>query len=425
MKKCVILFISLMLAGNLFSQKTSFPPYSNFAELEDLVTNQLNGLSEKDIFEPLSKTDLQKMMDITTRVENIINLGGWAGIYLGYLKRAEARILFSTANIMSNQPDFYKNKNLLETALGNINRGFQYLSQYSSSEYPPYVEVNTTYTHDSQGRSTGSTSQRMSVKVNTDEATLLRSQIYEYLGTGDKALDDYYTMVNSNYTLSPYDESKVDDAYAVANHLIELAIRMKKYDQRFVNFCVRMLHDNKLSSDDYQKRTANWKLQWNKLELLINNSLDAVIADNPGSQYNIYIGDDVDRLKTTSFDWLILLVNKFDTNNKFAPFEEVSGKQVLANRVIFNLVHYCANIVEGSATPEVTTAANTILQKHFTQMADVAILWTKSPSLHTCPEIKWVSDRMDKYPIDEKKKKDVQKSMKKCHKYFDYDKYFK
>lgn len=414
-----------MLAGNLFSQKTSFPPYSNFAELEDLVTNQLNGLSEKDIFEPLSKTDLQKMMDITTRVENIINLGGWAGIYLGYLKRAEARILFSTANIMSNQPDFYKNKNLLETALGNINRGFQYLSQYSSSEYPPYVEVNTTYTHDSQGRSTGSTSQRMSVKVNTDEATLLRSQIYEYLGTGDKALDDYYTMVNSNYTLSPYDESKVDDAYAVANHLIELAIRMKKYDQRFVNFCVRMLHDNKLSSDDYQKRTANWKLQWNKLELLINNSLDAVIADNPGSQYNIYIGDDVDRLKTTSFDWLILLVNKFDTNNKFAPFEEVSGKQVLANRVIFNLVHYCANIVEGSATPEVTTAANTILQKHFTQMADVAILWTKSPSLHTCPEIKWVSDRMDKYPIDEKKKKDVQKSMKKCHKYFDYDKYFK
>ena len=200
---------------------------------------------------------------------------------------------------------------------------------------------------------------------------------------------------------------------------------MKKYDQRFVNFCVRMLHDNKLSDEDYQKRTANWKLQWNSLEPLINKAIEEAIADNTGPQYNIYISDDVDRLKTTSFDWLILLVNKFDSNNKFAPFEQVAGKEVLANRVIFNLVHYCANIVEGSATPEVTAAANSLLQKHFTQMADVAILWTKSPSLHSCPEIKWVADRIDKYPVDEKKKKDVQKSMKKCHKYFDYDRYFK
>ena len=425
MKKYILISLLMVFVTAAFSQQTVFPPYSNYSELENLVSVQYKELITKNSFNTLSNDDLQKLADIITHVESSLNWSGWAAIYVGYNKRAEAKILFNTAQVFSEQPGFYQNKNLMETALGYINRGFDYMNQYSPSVYPPYIEINVQYQHDANGKTTGTESQKMSVPIDEGKPVMLRSRINEYLGNTNKALDDYYATTEGKFSLSPVNDDKIETAYSVANRILELASKTKKYDQRLVDFCMWALTNNKVNAEEAGRRSAVWKSHWSKLEPLIMQALDAAAAENSGTKFIINLKDESFINRSTDYDWIITVINKFDSRDKLMTFQQSSRKTDPGNRMVYNLVNYCSSIVEGNASEEVTTAANAILQKHFAEMAEVAVVWSSTGSDTGCEQVKFVADRMNKYPVDEKQKKAIEKSMKKCKKYLNYDKYFK
>ena len=425
MKKYIVICLLMLCVKIAFSQDTFFPPYSNYSELENLLSVKYKGLLSKNNFNILSKDDLQKMSDIVTNIESKLNWSGWASIYVGYNKRAEAKILFNAAEVFSEQKGFYQDKNQMETALGYINRGFDYINQYSPSLYPPYVEINVIYQHDANGKTTGTEGQKISVPIDENKAIALRSHINEYLGNTDKALDDYYASTHGKFSLSPYNDDKIETAYSVANRILELSSKTKKYDQRLVNFCIWALSNNKVNTEEAGQRSAGWKLRWSKLEPLIMQALDAAAAENSATKYVINLKDESFLNRSTDYDWIIPVINKFDSRHKLITFQESSRKTDPGNRTVYNLVNYCSRIVEGNASEEVTTAANAILQKHFAELAEVAVAWSSTGSDTGWEQVKFVSDRIDKYPVDEKQKKAIEKSMKKCKKYLNYDKYFK
>ena len=384
----------------------------------------MNTLINKSNLEPLSKTEMQQLVDVTTEAESRLNWSGWASIYVGYLKRSEAKILFSVASAISKQPGFYSNKELMQMTLGYINRGVDYLGQYNQSVYAPYVEVNIQYLHDANGRTTGTTGGRISVKVDEYKAVLLRAGINEYLNNDDKALEDYYKIVRSNFTdvvytlysLSPLNDDNIESNYFVARRIMELSLRLKKYDQQLVSFCVGALAGNTIDLADAQNRSAAWKTNWGKLEPLIYKALDEAAADNSETKYIINFKDDVDRSKSTSYDWMITLMNTFDSRNKLITLQEKTRAHDGGNRNVMNLVTYCFSITEGNASPTLTAAADALLQKHFSEMVDVAKTWYSSSDQYDCPKIAWISQRMDKYPVADNDKKWVLKKMKKCGK---------
>ncbi|MEO7048697.1 MAG: hypothetical protein ABI091_25575 [Ferruginibacter sp.] len=405
MKKFFCYIIILFISFSCSAQKSLFPEWDVFTKLNELTT-QYNTIFESTSNKPTVST-VQQLLNLNDRIDVMID-STWPVPYLGFMKRVEANVCFLTAETFTKLPGFFDNKNNMQLALKKINKGFESLQNFSRAPYQAYLTTNSDGT------------ERRTIEVDEGRPMRNRGQIELQNGQDSLALNDFLNSYKNTYTIYGQQMQLETKHYPflMATLITQLSKNQNKYDERTVNFCIGILEEGEYPDSMLlaQGKTVEQINYWHDLRPLIYKTLDGIAAHGPRVQYYIPFPQ---ASRANKYEWFILALSKLDAADMLQTLDlsRERSKDNLGNRFTMVLTAYCGGIISRNDNPEAVAASEAILQKHFRDRVDVGEEWYHYFDGPDCSEIKWLADRMDKYPIDGDERKWIEKGMKKCKKY--------